>query len=115
MKKLLSMILAVSLVLFSFAAFAETESVVEPLGGVIVEIGEEGLLLDQGDGNYVVVHMEESTPITGVEELEAVSYTHLSSMASRSAAWAKTFMPFPRRHSRRAKLIRPLRSSPAFI
>ena len=56
MKKLLSMILAVSLVLFSFAAFAETESVVEPLGGVIVEIGEEGLLLDQGDGNYVVVH-----------------------------------------------------------
>ena len=66
MKKLLSMILAVSLVLFSFAAFAETESVVEPLGGVIVEIGEEGLLLDQGDGNYVVVHMEESTPITGV-------------------------------------------------
>ena len=27
----------------------------------------------------------------------------------------ETFMPFPRRHSRRAKLIRPLRSSPAFI
>lgn len=74
MKKLLSMILAVSLVLFSFAAFAETESVVEPLGGVIVEIGEEGLLLDQGDGNYVVVHMEESTPITGVEELEVGMY-----------------------------------------
>jgi hypothetical protein len=64
----------VSLVLFSFAAFAETESVVEPLGGVIVEIGEEGLLLDQGDGNYVVVHMEESTPITGVEELEVGMY-----------------------------------------
>ena len=53
MKKLLSMILAVSLVLFSFAAFAETESVVEPLGGVIVEIGDDGLLLVQGDGYYV--------------------------------------------------------------
>ena len=74
MKKLLSMILAVSLVLFSFVAFAEVEAAVEPLGGVIVEIGEDGLLLDQGDGNYVVVHMEESTPVTGVEELEVGMY-----------------------------------------
>ncbi len=36
MKKILSVVLALSLVLFSLAAFAESETIVEPLGGVIV-------------------------------------------------------------------------------
>ena len=67
MKQILSVVLALSLVLFSLAAFAESATIVEPLGGVIVETGENGLLLDQGEAGYVVVHIKEDTTITGVE------------------------------------------------
>ncbi len=85
MKKFVSILLLACIFLLPLAAIAE-DFVVEPVSGVILDIGEDAILLENESLGYVIVNLTETTVITGVEELEEgmFVYVNYNGMMTRS-------------------------------
>ena len=85
MKKFVSILLLACMFLLPVAAIGE-DFVVEPVSGVIIDIGEDALLLQNEALGYVIVKTTENTVLTGIEELEEgmLVYVIYNGMMSRS-------------------------------